>query len=147
MQVDALLAQTGVIGIIGAQASVPIGRAQRTQHAGAQGAHGALLEPAPAAQPRQEHDLGSVGLREPPRQRVADGRRGEVLVLDIDVATGRSDRVQVEALDLLRRRHPAVLGLSACDRHLGVDDGGMHRLRPWVAAHATRRSYLLARGA
>ena len=33
VQVDALLAQTGVIGVVGPQASIPIGRAQCAQHA------------------------------------------------------------------------------------------------------------------
>ena len=72
------------VRVIDAEMPVAIGLAQALDQLGAQHVHRGFLEPAVAEQTQHQHDLGTVGLRQPLLERGGDARRGEVLVLDVD---------------------------------------------------------------
>ncbi|ASY59743.1 hypothetical protein SS05631_b56510 (plasmid) [Sinorhizobium sp. CCBAU 05631] len=64
---------------------------------------------------RDDHDLGSVGLLQPLAQNLADPMRGEILVLDIDVAPGAAQSVEGEPQRFLPPTPLAEARLGAGD--------------------------------
>src|SRR5262249_39353617 len=65
---------------------------------------------------QHQHHLRAARLLQALDERVADALRGEILILDVDPASRRSDRVEVEALRLAYLRPPGVSRLGARER-------------------------------
>jgi hypothetical protein len=61
VQIDAHIAEPGVVRVVNAQAAVRVRRTQAFQQPPAQDRHGAALEPGAAAQARDDDDLRPVG--------------------------------------------------------------------------------------
>ena len=73
-----------------------------------------------AGLPRHHHHLGSLRFHEPVGQGGANGRRGEILVLDVDALSRRSDGVQIQILDFMHFGPRAICRLGARDHHLDI---------------------------
>ena len=91
------------------------------------GIHGHLVEPAWAVARRHEDHLRPVLFAKPLRQTGGDGRRGEILVLQIDQLLRLLDRFQMQGLVFAHLATSAPFGLAAgdTDRHPGHRDGNV----------------------
>jgi len=140
VKVDALGAEAGLVRVVDPQPAVPVSRPEAPQETRTQDLHGALLEPAAAAQARHDDDLRPVGLGEARSDRLAHRRGSEVLVLDIDAAPRRGDRIEIEPSHLLHAVRAGVAWLGAGYADDGIGNVRPHLLGPWIARARARRA-------
>ncbi|KGD59276.1 hypothetical protein DP49_6626 [Burkholderia pseudomallei] len=97
-------------------AAVAVGVDERTMQPRAQHAHRRFLQPAALLARRDHDDVGRIVGREPRGERLAHDGRGEVLVLDVQVAARGRDRIRGQRTDVADFVAAAMARRRECDR-------------------------------
>ncbi len=126
-------------GKIGAEAAVQVCGPQPAQKVGAGAVHGHLVEVAGTVLGGDQHDFRPIRLGQAPGQGLADHRRGEILVLQIDGPPRAPDGGQVQALDLVDLMPPAPGRFGAGEGDLDVLQVRRQPDRPGIVARVLGR--------
>src|SRR5207237_9436529 len=125
---------------ISMEMAIPVHCTELAYETGAQQAHRHLLEPAVTQLAGDEHDLGPVRLGKARGQRLRDPLRGEILILDIEIAPGARDHVEIEVLHMPHRRRVFGGRTSAGDANRYIGELGGTLGRPWCTCALASRT-------